>query len=131
MDSAPRDGTRIICWHRDRCVVVFWRNGPEYARNRYGRSQQTGNTVWFWSDGYNRFPDVSHWRSCFDPPEGYAAAPRWEPAKTAPELKRPAVEADPADAAEKTWCSQCERRVSAKEIDWCCSPFCKAKAEAA
>lgn len=68
MEDAPRDGTRIVGWFRDRAIVVFWRSGPEYIERR-----QTGNTVSYWSDGYSRYSEPAAWQPEPGEPEGYCS----------------------------------------------------------
>ena len=86
MTSAPRDGSRIIGWFGDRAIIVFWRSGPEWLKEPGRRPRQTGNTAWYWSDGYSRFPE----------PEC------WQPQPVAP-------------ANDLPWCSFCECRVDPAE----------------
>lgn len=62
MDAAPRDGRRIIGWFEDRCIVVFWRSGPEWVKAPGRRPRNTGNIVWYWSDGYSRYPEPNAWQ---------------------------------------------------------------------
>lgn len=75
MDSAPRDGSRIIGWFADRAIVVFWRSGPEWFKpTPSSRPRQSGNTVWYWSDGYSRYPEPEAWQPQPEPPAKALAA---------------------------------------------------------
>lgn len=143
IDSAPRDGTRIIGWFKDRAIVVFWRSGPNYDRSIPHK------VVSYWSDGYSRYPDPDCWKPEPDPPAGAVAAPPWKPAPPKPDkrvvrspaARRRLVEQKPSPppvverinrlASNLIWCDQCQQRVSAQKARDCSSPFCKAKAQAA
>jgi hypothetical protein len=136
MTSAPRDGTRIIGWFEDRCIAVFWRCGVAYVPNRYGK-RRTNETAWYWSDGYSRYREPDFWQPEPEPPAGFSRAPLWEPKdKRVLEEKPPCtleerLEGARSTAIQRTWCPQCERKVTAVEAEACSSRFCKAKAEAA
>lgn len=127
-ETAPRDGTRILGWFGDRCIVIFWRSGPGYRAER-------GQTVWYWSDGYSRYPEPDFWQSEPEPPAGARRAPRWEAKVPVPVVAQRKPHRTLAERratvryeiAARTWCGQCERRVSPREADVCSSPHCKAK----
>lgn len=68
MSRAPRDGSTIIGWFGDRCIIVFWRSGPEWLKRMGRHPRQTGNTVWYWSDGYSRYPEPECWQPEPEPP---------------------------------------------------------------
>lgn len=131
MRAAPRDGTRILGWFGDRTIVVFWRSGPGHKADR-------GKTVWYWSDGYSRYREPDFWQPEPPPPPGARAAERWEPRAPAPVAERKPRrtlaerrQTVRLEIARQIWCSQCERRVSAREAAGCASPHCKAKLGAA
>lgn len=135
--TAPRDGTRILGWFGDRCVAVFWRSGPGYARGR-----PTGAKIWYWSDGYGRHREPDCWQPQPDPPDS-ARFPNKDVAQvTATEiLASPAARRRSAPKHESSreivrskmprWCGQCERLVPACQAEVCTSQFCKTKAVAA
>ncbi|MGJ0508908.1 MAG: hypothetical protein ACR652_17630 [Methylocystis sp.] len=147
MDTAPRDGSRIIGWFKDRAIVVFWRSGPKWEKNHnYGR--RTNGTIWYWSDGYSRYPEPDCWQPQPDPPAGAVAAPPWKPTPPKPEnrvIRSPAarrrlveqkaepqfIERKSPIACEPMWCDQCQQRVFSDQTAACTSPFCKAKEKAA
>lgn len=62
MESAPRDGTRIIAWLDGRPIIVWWRSGP--STKRY----EKGVKVSYWSSGYFRHPEPEAWQPCPEPP---------------------------------------------------------------
>jgi hypothetical protein len=62
MESAPRDGTRIIGWFGDRAIIVWWRSGRSTKRH------ESGVTVEFWSSGYFRHPEPDAWQPEPPPP---------------------------------------------------------------
>jgi hypothetical protein len=101
MSSAPRDATRIIGWFGDRCVVVFWRSGPELIKRPGCRPRQTSNIVFYWSDGYTRFPEPHYWQPCPDAPHDG-----------------------------RRWCELCDCRISVEEAATCRSRNCSLKVAA-
>jgi hypothetical protein len=148
IETAPRDGTRIIGWFTDRPIVVWWRSGPGHGTNF------AGGTVWFWSSGYCRHPEPDCWQAAPEPPNAAEFPPNRPPPKplrsrqfVAPVRLKRTIEIKPrprivaenprsrvtveVDVAGRKWCSQCERRIPQCQIDACSSPFCKAKEEAA
>jgi hypothetical protein len=144
-DEAPRDGTRILGWFGDRCIVVFWRRGPRYVNRR-----PTGETVSYWSDGYSRFREPDAWQPEPSPPDAVlfpAKAPPPAPRGNTTVVKSPAARRRIVEHTPKReiirerpasriyempteWCGQCERRVTAAEAKFCPSIFCKAKERA-
>lgn len=127
-EDAPRDGTRILGWFRDRSIVVFWRSGPGYKTER-------GQTVWYWSDGYSRYPEPDFWQPEPEPPAGARRAPPFEAKLPGPKVVQQRPQRTLAErratvrheVAARTWCAQCERRVSPREAGACSSTHCKAK----
>lgn len=139
MESAPRDGRRIVGWFGDRCIVVFWRSGPEYVRAR-----GTGRLVWYWSDGYSRYREPDCWQPQPQGPDTAVFPVREPPPKprgpttvvASPAARRRLVEHKPqrrviAEKMTPVWCDQCQRRVHIDQARACLDPHCKAKAEAA